>query len=260
MSGAEREFEGKVALVTGASSGIGRATADAFRRAGAAVAITGRREGPLRELANAWERDGARVLTLPGDVRDESHAKDAVERTVGRFGGLDVLVNNAGVIGGGPVETTTTAEWDRIVDSDLKGPFLLSRAAIPHLVARPSASIVNVSSVTGQRPYANLAPYCVAKAGLDMLTWCLALELAPRGVRVNAINPGVVVTNLHKASGTVADYDAFLKRCEETHPLGFVGRPEDAASLVLFLASPRARWITGALVPLDGGRALTSLR
>ena len=154
----------------------------------------------------------------------------------------------------------TTEEWDRILDSDLKGPFLLARAAIPHLKGRPGANIVNVSSVTGQRPYANLAAYCVAKAGVDMLTQCLALELAPFGVRVNAINPGVVVTNLHKATNTVPDYAAFLERSKQTHPLGFVGEPQDAAELIAFLVSDRARWITGGLHPLDGGRALTSLR
>ena len=143
---------------------------------------------------------------------------------------------------------------------DLKGPFLVCRAAIPHLKDREGASIVNVSSVTGRRPYAGIAPYCVAKAGVDMLTQCLALELAPHGVRVNAINPGVVRTNLHTATNTVRDYDAFLERSRETHPLGFVGEPEDAAELVGFLLSKRARWITGGLYALDGGRELTSLR
>ena len=260
MTDARGEFEGKVVLVTGASSGVGKATADAFVAAGATVAITGRRREPLDELVSGWTDGGARALAIAGDVRDEAHAADAVEKTVAAFGGLDVLVNNAGVIGGGPLETTTTAEWDRLIDTDLKGPFFFARAAIPHLVARAGASIVNVSSVTGERPYPNVGPYCVAKAGLDMLTWCLALELAPRGVRVNAINPGVIVTNLHKAADTVGDYEAFLRRCEQTHPLGFVGRPDDAAEHILFLASPRARWMTGALVPLDGGRALTSLR
>ncbi|MFV1959239.1 MAG: SDR family NAD(P)-dependent oxidoreductase, partial [Planctomycetota bacterium] len=193
-------------------------------------------------------------------VRDEEHAAEAVLRTIDAFGNLTILVNNAGVIGAGPVEATDTAEWDRILDVDLKGPFFFCREAIPHLKGRPGANIVNVSSVTGTRPYASLAPYCVAKAGLDMLTECLALELAPRGVRVNAINPGVVITNLHRASGSVPDYDAFLERCKETHPLGFVGEPHDAAELVAFLVSDRARWITGGLHPLDGGRALTSLR
>ena len=169
-------------------------------------------------------------------------------------------MNNAGVIGAGPVESTTTEEWDRILDVDLKGPFLICRAAVPQLKGRAGATVVNVSSVTGRRPYPNLAPYCVAKAGLDMFTKCLALELAPHGVRVNAINPGVVQSNLHTATGTVPDYDAFLTRSKETHPLGFVGQPEDAAELIAFLVSDRARWITGGLFPLDGGRELTSLR
>jgi NAD(P)-dependent dehydrogenase (short-subunit alcohol dehydrogenase family) len=246
--------------VTGASSGIGRAIALGLAARGAPVALTGRRAAPLEAVADEVRAAGGEALALPGDVTDEAAVAAAVRATVEAFGGLAILVNNAGVIGSGPVETTTTAEWDRVVDADLKAPFLVARAAIPHLKARPGASIVNVSSVAGERPYANLAPYCVAKAGLDMLTWCLALELAPHGVRVNAINPGVVRTNLHLASRAVPDYDAFLARSKETHPLGFVGAPEDAADLVAFLVSDRARWITGALVPLDGGRALTSLR
>jgi NAD(P)-dependent dehydrogenase (short-subunit alcohol dehydrogenase family) len=252
------DFEGKVVLVTGASSGIGRAVALWFARARASVAVTGRREAELAETADAVRATGARVLAVAGDVRDEAHADDAVRRTVAELGGLDVLVNNAGVIGTGSVESTTSDEWDRVLDVDLKGPFLFARAAVPHL--RAGGSIVNVSSVTGTRPYANLAPYCVAKAGVDMLTRCLALELAPRNVRVNAIAPGVVVTNLHNASRAVPDYAAFLERSKTTHPLGFVGTPEDAAELVGFLASDRARWITGGVFPLDGGRALSSAR
>jgi NAD(P)-dependent dehydrogenase (short-subunit alcohol dehydrogenase family) len=254
------ELEGRVALVTGASSGIGRATAKKLAHLGAALTLTGRRREPLDQLAAELRAAGSRVLVVPGDVRDEAHAADAVARTLTEHGGLTILVNNAGVIGAGATETTTTAEWDRVLDSDLKGAFFFARAAIPHLKGRPGATIVNVSSVTGQRPYANLAPYCVAKAGLDMLTQCLALELAPHGVRVNAINPGVVVTNLHKATNTVPDYPGFLERSKATHPLGFVGSPDDAAELIAFLVSDRARWITGGLFPLDGGRALTSLR
>lgn len=260
MSSTAKELAGRPALVTGASSGIGRAVALTLAGLGAPVTLTGRRREALEPVAREVEAHGGRALVVTGDVRDEAHAVDAVQRTVAAFGGLTILVNNAGVIGAGAVEGTTTAEWDRIVDSDLKAPFLLARAAIPHLKGRPGANIVNVSSVTGRRPYANLAPYCVAKAGLDMLTECLALELAPHGVRVNAINPGVVVSNLHKASGAVPDYEAFLKRSRETHPLGFVGEPRDAAELIAFLVSDRARWITGGLYALDGGRALTSLR
>ncbi len=254
------EFEGRVALVTGATSGIGRATAVRLAKEGAAVAVTGRRADLLGRVVADVVAAGVRGLAIPGDVRDEAHAKDAVERTVAAFGGLDVLVNNAGVIGSGPIETTTTAEWDRLVDVDLKGPFLLCRAAIPHLKGRKGANIVNVSSVAGARPYPGIGPYCVAKAGLDMLTQILALELAPHGVRVNAIRPGVIVTNLHTASNAVPDYPAFLEKSRTTHPLGFVGTVDDAAELILFLASPRARWITGGLYALDGGRALASAR
>lgn len=257
--GEAREFEGKRALVTGASSGIGYAIAKALADAGALVCITGRRAQPLAEAAARIEQAGAGCVAVVGDVRDEQHAADAVAKTVEAFGGLDILVNNAGVIGAGPLAETTTEEWDRIVDIDLKGPFLFARAAMPALKASKGC-MVNVSSVAGTRPYIGIGPYCVAKAGLDRLTECLALELAPDGVRVNAINPGVVRTNLHSATDTVPDYDAFLARSEETHPLGFYGEPKDAAALVLFLASEQARWITGGLFPLDGGRALTSLR
>ncbi len=254
------ELSGRVALVTGASSGIGQAVALKLASLGADVALTGRRAEPLEAVAREVKALGRRALVVTGDVRDEAHAARAVAQTVETLGGLTILVNNAGVIGAGPTESLATSEWDRVLDVDLKGPFFFTRAAIPHLKGRPGASIVNVSSVTGQRPYANLAAYCVAKAGLDMFTQCIALELAPHGVRVNAINPGVVVTNLHKATGTVPDYEGFLKRSKETHPLGFVGEPRDAAELIAFLVSDRARWITGGLHALDGGRALTSLR
>jgi NAD(P)-dependent dehydrogenase (short-subunit alcohol dehydrogenase family) len=251
---------GRVALVTGASSGIGEAVAVELARLGAAVTITGRRAGALEPVAGRIRAGGGLCLVVSGDVRDEAHAADAVARTVEAFGGLDVLVNNAGVIGAGPIEETTTEEWDRILEIDLKGPFLFARAAIPHLDGSRGACIVNVSSVAGRRPFVGIGTYCVAKAGLDRLTECLALELAPRGIRVNAINPGVVRTNLHKASQAVDDYDAFLARSEATHPLGFVGEPRDAAELVAFLVQDRSRWITGGLFPLDGGRGLTSLR
>lgn len=260
MSAADTKLAGRVALVTGASSGIGRATALRLARSGAALGLTGRRPGPLEAVREEVLAAGGRAVAIAGDVRDADHVRTAVDETVSAWGSLDVLVNNAGVIGSGLLVDTSEAEWDRLLDIDLKGPFLFARAAIPHLMRGTHPSIVNISSVTGRRPYVGVGPYCVAKAGLDMLTQCLALELAPHGVRVNAINPGVVVSNLHTATGTVPDYEAFLARSANTHPLGFVGEPRDVAEAVLFLVADESRWITGALLPLDGGRALTSLR
>jgi NAD(P)-dependent dehydrogenase (short-subunit alcohol dehydrogenase family) len=143
---------------------------------------------------------------------------------------------------------------------NVRAPFRLMRAALPHLAARRGA-IVNVSSVNGLRAFAGVLAYCVSKAAVDHLTRCAALELAPHGVRVNAVNPGVTVTNLHRRSGMgESQYAAFLERSRETHPLGRAGRPEEIASLILFLASDRAEWMTGETIPIDGGRHLTCLR
>jgi NAD(P)-dependent dehydrogenase (short-subunit alcohol dehydrogenase family) len=145
------------------------------------------------------------------------------------------------------------------MDSNLRSIYLMMRAAAPDLI-RSRGGVVSISSVAGLRPYPGLAPYCVSKAGLDMLTRCVALELAPHGVRVNAVNPGVVVTELHTVSHAVPDYEAFLERSKSTHPLGRVGQAEEVANLVLFLLSDAAGWITGTTMSIDGGRALASAR
>jgi NAD(P)-dependent dehydrogenase (short-subunit alcohol dehydrogenase family) len=145
------------------------------------------------------------------------------------------------------------------MDSNLRSVYLMTRAAAESL-QRQSGAIVNVSSVTSIRPYSGLASYCVSKAAVDMFTRCAALDFAPHGVRVNAVNPGVVVTELHTVTNSVADYPAFLERSKGTHPLGRVGKPEEIAALIAFLLSDEAGWITGDCVSIDGGRALTSAR
>ncbi|HTM58558.1 MAG TPA: glucose 1-dehydrogenase [Candidatus Udaeobacter sp.] len=254
-----RRFENRSALVTGASSGIGRACARALAAEGARVVLAGRRKDRLESEAAAIRGQGGSAEIVTGDVREESTCAAFVERARSAFGGLDALVNAAGVIGSGGVLETDAGEWDRVMDSNLRSIHLMTRAAAPLLIERKGA-IVNLSSVAAPRPYAGLLAYCVSKAAVDQYTRCVALDLAPRGVRVNAVNPGVVVTELHTVSHAVPDYPAFLERSKTTHPLGRVGQPEEVAALILFLLSDEAGWITGATYAIDGGRALASAR
>ncbi|MBI5169937.1 MAG: glucose 1-dehydrogenase [Candidatus Eisenbacteria bacterium] len=258
--GERMRFTGKVALVTGASSGIGRATARALGAEGAAVALGGRRRDRLDEVAAELNAKGVKTLMLTGDVKEEATAAAWVKQAVDAFGGLDVLVNAAGVIGNGSVMDTTADNWRHVMASNVDSILWMTRAAAEPLKARKGA-IVNVSSVAGGvRPYPGLASYCVSKGAVDMLTRCSALDFAPFGVRVNAIAPGVVVTELHTVTNAVADYPAFLERGKTTHPIGRVGNAEEVATLILYLASDEAGWVTGANVSIDGGRALASAR
>lgn len=246
----ETRFVGKVALVTGASSGIGRACGQRFLQEGGSVFALARREERLQDQFEHY---------AVADVRDPDQVRRAVEACTERFERIDYLVNAAGVIGTGGILDTPPEEWRRVMDSNLESLYRVTRLAAPHLIEHGGA-IVNISSVTGIRPYANLLAYCVSKAATDMFTRCVALELAPHGVRVNAVNPGVVVTELHTASDAVEDYPAFLERSKTTHPLGRVGQPEEIAVLVAFLCSDEAGWITGGIYSIDGGRALMSAR
>jgi len=252
-------FAGKVVLVTGASSGIGRASALALGGEGARVVAAGRRRERLEQVVTEIRSAGGEAMVVMGDVRDEATCNKWVEQGVAKFGGLDGLVNAAGVIGNGGIAEATPAEWDRLMDSNLRSVYLMTRAASSELMKR-KGRIVNLSSVAGSRPYAGSLAYCVSKAGVEMLTRCAALDLAPHGVRVNAVTPGVVVTELHTVANAVPDYAAFLERSKTTHPLGRVGQPEEVASLILFLLSDEASWITGVTYSIDGGRALLSAR
>jgi len=255
-----KELAGKVAIVTGASSGIGRATLLRFVEEGAAVLAVGRDEEALKEIAAHAHQAGGRCEPFVSDVTDPSSPERIVAAALEWFGALDIVVNAAGIIASGTVENTTDEAWDRMMAINVTAPFRLMRAAAPHLAARQGA-IVNVSSVTGLRSFPGVLAYCVSKAGIDQLTRCAALELAPKQVRVNAVNPGVVVTNLHRRSGMQeAQYSAFLERSRETHPLGRPGSPQEIAETILFLASPRSSWMTGETIALDGGRHLTCAR
>ncbi len=253
-------FSDKVAIVTGSTSGIGRATALELGRAGASVVVVGRDAAALDEVREAVDAAGGTGHAIVADLTASDAPRVVVSGAVARFGGVDLLVNAAGIIANGTIEQTTDEAWDLMLDVNLRTVFRLMREATPHVVARRGA-IVNVSSVTGTRAFPGVLAYCVSKAGVDQLTRCAALELAPHGVRVNAVNPGVTVTNLHRRSGMdEAKYAAFLDRAKETHPLGRPGQPEEIADLIVFLASDRARWITGETINIDGGRHQTCAR
>ena len=253
-------FRSKSVIVTGATSGIGRATAEAFGREGARLIVVGRDDRALADVVGAASGAGGEAIAVRADVTAADAPSTIVGRAVEAFGGVDVLVNAAGIIATGGLEATTDDIWDSMMAINLRAPFRLMREAAPHLAAR-KGSVVNVSSVNGLRSFAGVLAYCVSKAGVDHLTRCAAIELAPIGVRVNAVNPGVTVTNLHRRSGMEeAQYAAFLERSKTTHPVGRPGDPNEIASLILYLASDRAGWMTGETIPIDGGRHLTCAR
>jgi NAD(P)-dependent dehydrogenase (short-subunit alcohol dehydrogenase family) len=251
---------GKVVIVTGASSGIGRATALLFAKNGSTVIAVGRNEKELSALRNEAQGKKGLIKVHLADIRENSQVERLVNDTVQSFGQIDVLVNSAGIIMNGTIENTTLDDWDKMMDINLRSVFFMMQKCVPHL-EKTKGNIVNVSSVSGTRSFPNVLAYCVSKAGVDQLTRCAALELAAKGIRVNAVNPGVVVSNLHKRGGMVdEDYQKFLKNSKNTHPLGRVGEAKEVAELIYFLASDKASWITGATYEIDGGRAQTCAR
>ena len=250
----------KVAIVTGASSGIGRAAAKIFADNGYAVVAVGRNEKELSALKASITPETGSVRMQLADVTEMSQLDRIVSETIDNYGKLDVLVNSAGIIANGTIETTTLDEWDKMMNINVRSVLALSQRCVPHLI-RSKGNIVNVSSVAGTRAFPNVLAYCVSKAAIDQLTRCTALELAPKGVRVNAVNPGVVVTNIHKRGGMEDEaYSNFLEHSRTTHPIGRVGTAEEVAELIHYLASEKAGWITGATYEIDGGRGQTCAR
>jgi NAD(P)-dependent dehydrogenase (short-subunit alcohol dehydrogenase family) len=250
----------KVAVITGASSGIGRAAALLFAKNGSRVVAAARNESDLNELRDEAQGLDGSVRVHLTDVTEVSQVDRLVSETVENFGQVDVLVNAAGIIKTGTIEDTTLDDWDKMMNINLRSMFYLMQKCVPHL-EQTKGNIVNVSSVTGTRAFPGVLAYCVSKSGTDQLTRCAALELAKKGIRVNAVNPGVVVTNLHKRGGmSPENYENFLKNAANTHPLGRAGEAWEVAELIYFLASEKAGWITGATYEIDGGRAQTCAR
>ena len=247
---------GQVALVTGASSGIGRHLADLLAAAGAKVALAARRVDRLAEAAREIEAAGGQCLPIACDVTRSDSIAAAVNTAETELGPLTILVNNAGVVVSKPVLQHTEAEWDYVVDTNLKGAWLTAREFAEHLVARQRPGrIVNIASVLGMRTIARVPSYCAAKAGLIHLTHVLAMELARHGILVNAIASGYVETDFNRE---------FLrseagKKLEARIPLRRVGRPDDLDGAMLLLASPAGAYLTGAVIAVDGGHGVAAI-
>lgn len=225
-----------------------------------AVLAVGRNLEALQRVCDQAIAAGGQAEPFVADVTASDAPGRIVDAAVAKWGGVDALVNAAGIIASGGVAETTDEGFDTMMDLNLRASFRLIRAAAASLGARQGA-VVNVSSVAGTRAFPGLLAYCVSKAAVDQLTRCAALDLAPQHVRVNAVNPGVVVTNLHKRGGMdETRYAAFLEHSKATHPLGRPGTPEEIADLIAFLVSPASSWITGETIAIDGGRHLTCLR
>ena len=247
------DLRGRVALVTGGSRGIGRACAELLAAAGARVALSYRLERPWAELvAQRIVERGGEAFALAADVALPEEAEMIVGETVARFSRLDVLVNNAGIWKGVPIEEISDNEWREMIDINLSGAFHMIRAAVPHMKAARSGRIINVSSTAGQRGEAGHAHYAATKGALIALTKSLAVELAPDGILTNCVAPGWVETDMTREALASPARESILAQI----PLGRVGRPEEIAAAVAFLASDLATFINGEVLNVNGGAVL----
>jgi len=250
-----KTFENKVVLITGGTSGIGRATAIAFAREGAKVVISGRRKLEGAETVTLVEKAGGRGLFVQSDVSDEAQVKSLIEAVVREFGRLDVAFNNAGIEGTpAPLTEATEAQYGKVFDINVKGVFLSMKHEIPALLKSGGGSIVNTSSVAGSVGLPSMGLYVATKHAVNGLTKVAALELARQGIRVNSVSPaGIETEMLQRFVGDITKETEQRKQFAEMHPVGRVGLPEEIASAVVYLSSPGASFITGTDLIVDGG-------
>jgi NAD(P)-dependent dehydrogenase (short-subunit alcohol dehydrogenase family) len=247
-------LKGKVAIVTGGGTGIGRAIALVFGREGSKVAVLGRRREALDGVVKELAQSGAEGRAILCDVTQSADTQRAVEFVEREFGRVDVLVNNAGVLSVSTVENISEEEWDRVIETNLKGPFLMARAVLPALCRVGGGAIVNIGSVLGLVGMRDRAAYCASKGGLTLLTKAMALDHAHENIRVNCLCPAIVETELVKGLFSESEPGRQAREARIAGlPLGRFGQPNDVAELAAFLASEEASWITGTAIPVDGG-------
>ncbi len=249
------DLRGRVALVTGASGGLGAHFAQVLAGAGASVAVAARRLDACGAVCDAIASRGGTALALALDVTDAAAVRDAAGAVAERFGRLDILVNNAGIATTAPALDLAEAEWDAVVDTNLKGAFLVAQGAAALMKGAGGGSIVNVASILGLRVAGGVAAYAASKAGLLQLTKALALEWARHGVRVNALCPGYIETDINRAFFRSEAGAAMLKRVPQRR----LGQPQDLDGALLLLCSDASRYMTGAEIAVDGGHLVSSL-
>ena len=245
-------LKGKVAIVTGGGTGIGRAIALAMGREGAKVAVLGRRKDTLEGVVK--ELEGPAGMAVVCDITRGDETRAAVEAVEKMFSGVNVLVNNAGMLSVSTVESISEEQWDQVIETNLKGPFLMARAVLPALRRAGGGSIVNVGSVLGLVAMRDRAAYCASKGGVTLLTKAMAVDHAHENIRVNCICPSIVETELVKGLFSGTEEGRRLREARVgTLPLGRFGQPKDIAELAVFLASDESSWMTGTAIPVDGG-------
>jgi len=245
---------GKVVVITGGGTGIGRAIAVAFAQDGARVVVAGRRREKLEEAIALLKQLGGEGLAAECDVTKAADTERLVKTAEDRFGKVDVLVNNAGVLSVSTVETISEADWDRLMATNVKGPFLMSRAVLPAMRRAGGGSIVNIASVLGIVGIRDRAAYCASKGGVVLLTKAMALDHAQDKIRVNCVCPSIVESEMTQNLFTESEAGRRARESRlATIPVGRFGKPEDVAGIVVFLASDASSWMTGTVIPVDGG-------